>query len=214
MYTIISVGLSLGLGVSGPCAASCAPILALYVAAAEHSTVVRGIYTSLLFSFGRLISYLTLGLLFSFTIKSILNPIITAVATLIVGCLVILHGLSALGIFKIRTAIDHQCKYVETNRSPVYLGLLTGLRPCVPLIAALTYSITLAEVTEVLLFMLSFWVGSSIFIFLIGPLSGGLAGVARRISIQRVRTISGVALIVVGLVLIAQAAGLTIYHLS
>lgn len=215
MYTIISVGLPLGLGLSVSCAAFCTPILVPYIATTEHPTIRRGLYSSVLFSLGRLISYLALGLLFGFVLISVeINPAVTAIATLALGCLVILHGLSAFGIFRMTTAIGLSvCKYVRANRSPVYLGIFTGLRPCVPLIAALTYSMTLSRVTEVLLFMISFWLGSSILIFLVGPISGGLAGAAaRKVSIQRVRRISGVALVIVGLVFIAQGAGLIIYH--
>jgi sulfite exporter TauE/SafE len=75
--------------------------------------------------------------------------------------------------------------------------------------------VTLSGIAEVLLFMLSFWLASSVLIFLIGPISGGLAAaVGKKISIQRVRRISGVALVVVGLFLIVQVAGQINYHFS
>jgi len=215
MLTLISLGLSLGLSLSGSCAALCTPVLVSYIAAAEHPTIFRGLYSSILFSLGRLISCTTLGLLFGSVISSVeISPTITTASTLILGCLVILHGLSALGIFKMRTFIGPSiCKYVGTNRSPIYLGMLTGLRPCVPLIAVLTYSITLSGFTEVLLFMLSFWLGSSLLFLLIGPISGGLAGAAsKKLTAERVRRISGIAMVVVGLFFVAQAAGLIIYQ--
>ena len=217
MLAVIYLGLTLGLGLSTSCAALCTPILVPYIASAERPTIRGGLYSSILFSFGRLISYLTLGLLFGLLITSAeIDPIITSIITLALGCLLIVHGLSTLGVFRIRTTIGSTfCKFIGTNRSPVYLGIFTGLRPCVPLIAALTYSVNLPGIAEVLLFMLSFWLGSSILIFLIGPISGGLSGaVARKISVERIRRIAGVALVVVGLFFIAQAAGLMIYHLG
>ena len=217
MFAISYLGLTLGFGLSTSCAALCMPILVPYIASAERPTIRGGLYSSILFSFGRLISYLTLGLLFGLLITSVeINPIITSIVTLALGCLLIVHGLSTLGVFRIGTTIGSTfCRYIGTNRSPVYLGILTGLRPCVPLMAALTYSITLSGIGEVTLFMLSFWLGSSVLIFLIGPISGALArGAAKRVPVERVRRISGVALVVVGLFFIAQAAGLIIYHFS
>jgi len=217
MFAVSYLGLTLGLGLSTSCAALCTPILVPYIASTERPNIRGGLYSSILFSLGRLFSYLTLGLLFGLLITSVeINPIITSIVTLALGCLLIVHGLSTLGVFRIGTTIGSTfCKFIGTNRSPVYLGIFTGLRPCVPLIAALTYSVTLSGIAEVLLFMLSFWFGSSLLIFLIGPVSGGLSGaVARKISVERIRRISGVALVVVGLFFIAQAAGLIIYHFS
>lgn len=216
MLTVIYLGLTLGFGLSASCAALCTPILIPYIASAEHPTIRGGLYSSILFSLGRLFSYLTLGLLFGLIVTSVeINPIFTAVTTLALGCLVVLHGLSALGVFRIRTAIGSTfCKYIGTSRSPVYLGIFTGLRPCVPLVAALTYSITLSGIGEAFLFMLSFWFGSSFLIFLIGPISGALArGAAKRVPVERIRRISSVALMVVGLLFIIQGIGLSMYSL-
>ena len=104
------------------------------------------------------------------------------------------------------------CKYTEGKRSLVYLGMLTGLRPCVPLIAALTYSITLTGIGETLTFMMSFWLASSLLIFVIGPLSGALIGAtSKKISVERIRRISSLALVVIGSVFAIQGIGLIIY---
>jgi sulfite exporter TauE/SafE len=192
------------------------PIIVPYIASAEHSTVIKGLYLSVLFSTGRLISYLVLGILLGFAISSVsISPIVAAITTIVLGCLVVFHGLSVLRIFRPNSVINlNICKYLKSHKSPVYLGVVTGLRPCIPLITAITFSINLSGIAEVILFMLSLWVGSSVFIFLIGPIIGGLARVASaKISAQRVKTISGVALVVVGLFLIVQSLGLTGYYI-
>ncbi len=217
MSSVIYLGLTLGFGLSTSCAALCTPILVPYIVSSEHPSLRRGFFSAVVFSSGRLISYLSLGLIFGLLVTSFeINPVITATTTLVLGCLLILQGFSSLGVFSVGRAIGSNfCQYIATRRSLVYMGILTGLRPCVPLLAALTYSVTLSGIAEVLLFMLAFWLASSLLIFLIGPISGSLAAVAgKRISVQRVRRISGVALVVVGLFFIAQAAGLIVYHFS
>jgi sulfite exporter TauE/SafE len=209
MYTYMSVGFSLGLSVSVACALVCLPILAPYVAA-EHPTIRKGLYSSVLFTAGRLISYLILGLLVGLLATSFdAETSLMGPGLLAVGSMAILHGLVALGAFNMRLPVARSlCKYASSKRSPFYLGMLGGLRLCFPLIAALAYAITLPGVTEILLFMLAFWAGSSVLIFLVGPISGGLAGViAKKISIQRVRRISGVALVFAGLLFITQGVG-------
>ena len=216
MFSVIYLGLTLGFGLSTSCAALCTPILVPYIVSTERYTIRVGLYSSILFSFGRLFSYLALGLLFGLITTSFkINPAIITFVTIALGFLLIIQGLSTLGLFRIRTVIGSTffCKHIGTSRSPFYLGIFTGLRPCVPLVSALTYSLTLSGIDEAFIFMLSFWFGSSILILAIGSISSALAGViAKKISAQRVRMIAGVALVVVGLFFIAQAAGLTIYH--
>ena len=213
---MIYLGLIIGLSFSTSCAAFCTPIIVPYIAHTEKPSIIGGLYSSILFSCGRLSSYLTLGLLFGLLVTSVeINPTITALATLTLGFLLIIHGLSVLGVFRTKAVKDsYLCKCFGTNRSPIYLGILTGIRPCMPLMAVLTYSINLSGIIEVIVFILSFWLGSSILIFIIGLITGGLASaVAKNISVERIRRISGVTLIIVGLFFIAQTLGVIIYQI-
>jgi sulfite exporter TauE/SafE len=175
---------------------------------------MRGLYSALVFSSGRLISYLILGLIFGLLITTVeINPVITATAIAVLGLLLILHGLTMLGLFRAKTALGSAfCRYAEGQRSLVYLGMLTGLRPCVPLIAALTYSITLSGIGETITFMMSFWLASSVLIFLIGPISGAVLGAtSKKISLDRIRRISSVAMVAIGIVFMVQGISLFIY---
>lgn len=214
MDSVIYLGLTLGIGLSTSCAVLCTPILVPYIASSAQPSIMRGLYSAIVFSSGRLISYLALGLIFGLMITTVeINPAITATATLVLGLLLVFHGLSVLGLFKVKSVIGSIfCKYTEGRRSLVYLGMLTGLRPCVPLIAALTYSITLTGIGETMTFMVSFWLASSVLIFLIGPISGAILGAtSKKISVERIRRVSSLALVAIGLFFTIQGIGLIIY---
>lgn len=217
MLAIMYLGLTFGVGTSASCAAICTPILVPYIASSEHPTIVKGLSTAVLFSIGRLLSYLALGLVFGLLITSVeIDPVVTASITMLLGFLLVLHGLSTFGLFTMKNPLGSMlCRYISNKRSPVYLGIFTGLRPCIPLIAALTYTLTLASTTHVLLFMVSFWFGSSLLVLLIGPLSGALAGLAaKKITADRIRRIAGIAMFMVGIFFIIQSLGLNIYQIS
>jgi len=214
MDSVIYLGLTLGIGLSTSCAVLCTPILVPYIASSAQPSIIRGFYAALIFSSGRLISYLALGLIFGLLITAVeINPAVTATATLVLGLMLVFHGLSVLGLFKTKSFLGSIfCRYNEGKRSLVYLGMLTGLRPCVPLIAALTYSITLTGIGETITFMMSFWLASSLLIFVIGPLSSVLVGAtSKKISVERIRRISSLAMVVIGLVFTVQGIGLIIY---
>jgi hypothetical protein len=60
--------------------------------------------------------------------------------------------------------------------------------------------------------MFSFWLASSVLIFLIGPVSGAILGAtSRKISVDRIRRISSLALVAIGLVFAMQGIALIIY---
>jgi sulfite exporter TauE/SafE len=167
------------------------------------------------FSFGRLISYLALGLILGLLITTVvISPAVTATATLVLGLLLVFHGLSVLGLFKTKPFLGSIfCKYTGGKGSLLFLGMWTGLRPCPPLIAALTYTITLAGIGETITFMTSFWLASSLLIFAIGPLSAALIGITgKKISVERIRRISSLAMVVIGMVFTIQGISLIFFQ--
>lgn len=84
-------------------------------------------------------------------------------------------------------------------RSSVLAGIL-GCTESVPLLLAIAFSVTLGGILESVVFMLSFGVGSSIYMLTLGAVSGAFFGVGlRHGKIDRVRRITGWACIVVGL---------------
>ena len=83
--------------------------------------------------------------------------------------------------------------------------MMLGLRPCIPLIAALTYSATLSTIFDSIVFMGSFWIGSTVYVPILGILAGTLTHFAiLRSNVDRIRRISGIALIVVGIIFVNQ----------
>jgi sulfite exporter TauE/SafE len=214
MDSTIYLGLTLGIGLSTSCAVLCTPILLPYIVSSSQPSVIKGFSSALVFSSGRLISYLALGLIFGLLVTTVeINPVVSATATIILGLMLVFHGLSVLGLFKTKPLLGTMfCKYAESKSSLVYVGMLTGLRPCVPLIAALTYSITLSGTGETIVFMMAFWLASSLLIFVIGPLSGALARAgSKKISVERISRISSLALVCIGIVFTIQGIGLMLY---
>lgn len=193
------------------CAALCLPILTPQIAA-RYPSSKKGLYASILFSIGRFASYLTLGILAGFFGGMILlnTQSLTAPIVLILGCLLVFQGFAASVRSDTKIGLE-MCRYLGVDRSTLVLGFLAGLRPCLPLITAVIYSATLANVAESALFMTSFWLGSSIYTFAIGIITGTLTGMASlHINMERIKRISGIALIVVGIVFLIEGAALLI----
>jgi sulfite exporter TauE/SafE len=201
----------MGFGASLGCLATCVPVLVPYTATAEKPSIRSGLVSALLFSIGRLIAYT--GLLSVFVAVKEIIPISTtgvAVATLVSGIILVLSGLAAFGIFNRPSILSRTlCQHMSSVRSPLYLGILAGIRPCGPLLAAMTFMLTLPNIAEMSIFVIFFWLVSSFLLLAIGAAGGGLALIlSRRIGVDRIRRIAGVAMVVIGLFLVAQAIGL------
>ncbi|MBS7622133.1 sulfite exporter TauE/SafE family protein [Candidatus Bathyarchaeota archaeon] len=205
MLVEVSAGVALGLGLGVSCVAQCAPILAPHIAA-EHPDARRGLVASLYFSGGRLLSYLVLGLVVGYFGSILFNPLVSALVAVTLGAILILYGFFISFGSHTRYAPPICCGFSKV-KSTFLLGLILGLRPCLPLIAALTYSATLSSILGSLVFMGSFWLGSTAYVPVMGLLAGVLTHFAvSHSNIERVRRISGIALVVVGFIFINQGA--------
>lgn len=88
-----------------------------------------------------------------------------------------------------------------------------GLTPCLPLSMAMTYSLTLQKIILSVVFFIFFWLGSSIYMIGLGGVTGAIGDfAATRIRIGRVRRISGIALALVGLILLLE--GFSLFRFS
>ena len=204
----------MGFGASIGCMATCMPMLVPYTAAAEKPSVTSGLFSASMFSIGRLIAYAGLLSVFIVLKETItISSTVVAVASLVSGIILIFSGLAAFGIFNQPTILGRfLCRNMSSTRSPLYLGILAGIKPCGPLLAAMAFMLTLPGTPEMSLFILFFWLASSILLLVVGAVGGGLASVmGRRIGIERIRRIAGMAMVVIGLFLIGQAIGLFIY---
>ncbi len=214
MSVAISAGLVMGFGASLGCMATCMPMLIPYTATAANPSIRNGFVSAFTFSIGRLISYAALLLVF-LAVKEIINvsSTVVATATLISGIILLLSGLAAFGVFNQPSFPGRfLCRHMSGVRSPLYLGILAGIKPCGPLIAAIAFMLTLPGFAEMSIFILLFWLVSSFFLLVIGAAGGGLSFLlGRRLGIDRIRRIAGVTMVTIGLVFTAQSIGLFMY---
>lgn len=203
MLAAISAGFFLGIGAGVTCAFICGPIMGTHIAL-HHSSVRKGLLLSAAYCFGRLLSYGSLGVVLGFVGTQIppleARNIIYPFATLILGGWLTFYGV-AVGTGR-RPMMGSLTCHVGKKRSGIVLGFL-GCTLCIPLLLSLAYSVTLGGPLEGLLFMLSFGVGSSAHMMLLGGLSGAFVTFgAKRSSLDRVRRVAAYSSVVVGLVLL------------
>ena len=143
IITIISIAF---LGSFGHCVGMCGGIVIAY-----SSTKIKSHWTKqvqamahLLYSFGRISTYMILGALFGFVGGVVtFDNLTSGIFLLITGLLMVLVGFSLLGKIKFLTILEHTC-----SKSPLYqstfksllgsqslfsfylLGMLNGLLPC------------------------------------------------------------------------------------
>jgi len=133
MFSLFVSGILFG---SGPCLASCGPLLLSYIGATGKG-IFQGLRDYTLFSLARIAAYLVLGLLVFFCGRFILERSLGDYAKyvfLIGGSFIILVGTSACLGYKWHLAL---CKV--GGKSSFVLGLIIGFIPCAPLLALLTY---------------------------------------------------------------------------
>ena len=207
---VISAGLVMGFSASLVCFGWCVPVITPYTATAAQPGVMSGLISSFLFSVGRLLSYLGLLLVF-LALRALvpLSPVIESVAVLVSGMILVVSGLASVGILKWRSGLGRLlCQFTAGARSPLYLGMLTGLRPCGPLLAAMAFMLTLPGAFKAGMFMLFFWMASSVLVITLGVVSGGLSMLAgKKLGIDRLRRIAGMAMIFIGCFLLLTGIG-------
>lgn len=170
---IISLFLSGILFGSGPCIASCGPILISYVAGTGR-TLRQGLSSYFIFSFSRIFVYLVLGITVSSLGRFIIEKSIGAFSKYVFifgGGFIILVGiLTALG----KNAGEKHCLFLRNNfveqdkKSLIVLGLIIGLLPCLPLLAIFSYiGLVSHSWLESLFYSLSFGMGT-----ILSPLIG------------------------------------------
>ncbi len=139
---ILATGFTVGFG---PCLAFCAPIV-LPIIATTADNHRQGLTAALVFSLGRALSYIFLGLLAGWSIR-LLDPVLNEPGwklffSLASGSLLLLFGgLILLGKDTSLRYCRNFHKYFVDKRQPsmFILGILIGFTPCLPLLGILTY---------------------------------------------------------------------------
>ncbi|NCO00313.1 MAG: sulfite exporter TauE/SafE family protein [Epsilonproteobacteria bacterium] len=143
ILTIISIAF---LGSFGHCIGMCGGIVLAYstIKIEPASSKVSQSVAHLLYSFGRILTYSTLGAIFGYLGGvATFNNYSNGVLLIIVGVVMILAGLSLMGKIKFLTIIEHsfssssmyknafkQVLNSKSNLSFFILGMLNGLLPC------------------------------------------------------------------------------------
>jgi len=212
IITLFILGLSFG---TGPCVAACGPILISYIAG-TNKNIGRALKVYILFSLSRVFVYCLLGVAIFFLGKFALEQVFTEYSKYIFlagGAFIILVGV--LTVLGKRLELHKPLRFLQENilkrdsKSIIVFGLIIGILPCAPLLAALSYvGLVSKSWGEGLLYSFSFGLGTLIspLIFLV-ILAGLIPKIMRERNIfQRVfNSICGLIIILLGLQLFLRA---------
>lgn len=215
--------LLLGLATSVHCIAMCGSLVMTYTVKSESSGgLVRRLAPHLTYQAAKIVSYMTvavvLGALASavgsaFDISGLRNWIMVAA-----GAFMILLGLSMTGYFPWLRKLTPRppaflVRLISANRrraisdasdgrvswaTPLTFGLLTGLMPCAPLIAAQAGAMSLASPAKGAFLMLGFGLGTAPLMIALGLVSGWLSATFR----TRLQYVAAAAVVLFGLVIL------------
>ena len=154
---------------SGPCLASCGPVLISYIAATKKSAM-QGLHSWFIFSLSRFVTTVFLGLvagiaganLFNRLYSGVSGPIIWFATGAFISCLGILIIFGIHTKFKTCSALNKSL--IQHNiRSLAILGMLIGVLPCAPLIGILSYiTMTSTHYMQGILMAAAFGLGTAI----------------------------------------------------
>lgn len=143
LISLFLTGLLFG---SGPCIASCGPLIISYVAGTGKN-ITKGLLTYIVFSLSRITAYFILALLIfflgRFTVERFAADYSKSIFTLggifiiFVGALMVLGKHLAFGFLNFKK-IQNFILWKDV-KSIILLGLIIGFLPCAPLIAVLSY---------------------------------------------------------------------------
>ena len=180
LYYLFVSGLVLG---SGPCLAFCGPFLIIYTAA-HKANLRQSVFSYLIFSGGRLVSYVIWGLvcvLAAAFFQSAALAKYNHVIYLTLGGFIILLGFATL--LGKNSLFQKVCEAIHRGnvRNVGVAGFLAGLSPCLPLIGILNYvAIISKSPLEAIFFLLVFGFGTvvsplAVLVVLSGKISEALS---------------------------------------
>ena len=199
----------LGLFTGFHCIAMCGGFVVSY------STVSKGKYKPhILYGSGKLLSYTIIGAFFGF-IGSIFTftPLIRGIAAILAGLFLVIFGIGMLDIFqslkKIRFKQPSFFKF--KSKHPMVIGLLNGLMiACGPLQAMYIYAAGTSSIKEGALALLFFGLGTLPIMLLFGVFTSLLSSSFTK----KILKISGVIVIVLGIIMLNRGLSLAGYNFS
>jgi cytochrome c biogenesis protein CcdA len=185
----------------------CTPVLVPHIVA-DHRGGKRGLFTSIVFSLGRLIAYLAYALALGVAGEALSEGIRSSTSPVLIGmgALLIIYGVSiSYGHYIWPNVTSRICAHFRSRNSTFVLGVLMGLTPCLPLTMAMAYSLTLPDLLATVAFFIFFWLGSSTYTVALGAASGAIGQLAvARMQIERIRRTSGIALFAAGVLFFSE----------
>lgn len=198
---------------SGPCMASCGPILVSY-AAGTGKNVIKSLKVYILFSSARIFTYVVLGILVFLFGRLALEGLLGSYYKYIL----ILGGafIMSLGLLMLlgKRLNFKPLQFLERNflqrdkKSILAMGLIIGLLPCAPLLAILSYIGLISKTwADSLFYALVFGVGTFISpLILLTLLSGVISRLLKdKKYCQVINFISGIVIVFLGMQLIIRA---------
>ncbi|HHW24993.1 MAG TPA: heavy metal transporter [Clostridiales bacterium] len=150
----------------------------------ERRDAGAAILPSLLYNFGRILSYTVIGGIVGAIGSAIsLSGTVKGIVQLVAGVFMILMGLNMLGVFpwlrkltpRLPGVLAGKIGKAGAKKSPFIVGLLNGFMPCGPLQAMQLYALSTGSMVKGALSMLAFGLGTA-------PLMLGLGAFASLIS--------------------------------
>ena len=206
---------------SGPCLASCGPLLISY-SAAKSKGIAGSVRTYLLFSSGRIFIYTSLGFLIYFLGKFAAEKILAEISRYVFvlgGIFIVFMGALLALEKKVEYGLLKQAKVrllEHDKKSVIFLGLIVGLLPCAPLLVVLFYAGLISKnCLYVLLNCFSFGLGTILSpLLLLVVIAGIIPKYLKKVkeSYCRIFTVfCGLILIILGIHLIISAWSIN-YH--
>jgi sulfite exporter TauE/SafE len=207
-WGVVGPAFVFGLTASLSCLGLCIPILVPYIMERDK-TSKEGLFTSILFSIGRLIIYFSIGAVV-FIIGSALTDrspsVWLNISVGILGCAVILYGIWI--VYKLPKPKWCPSKLAKNFRPifSVILGLLIGSFFCPLLWITLIRAALTRDSVTMFFSVVAFWLGSSGAILVAGTLSGEVGGRwGKKMGAERLRDLCGMVLMMVGILYLINA---------
>ena len=164
MIRIFFEGLLLGLSTGAYCMGTCLVFFMPYLLAEGRHGVRDNLNTVLFFMLGRFISYICFAVLVSFLgvkYRDIFTNRVFYFGLIIVSVLMLVYALTrSFGELKFcRRLLGH----FSSARMPFVLGMLSGLHPCMPFLAAAARVLTLGSILLGVVLFLAFFLGTSVY---------------------------------------------------
>lgn len=210
----------LGLLTSFHCVAMCGGILLSQTTVKENESDAGTINSkkawfkpSLLYNAGRVVAYTFVGgVVGGIGMVISLTGVWKGLIPLIGGLFMVIMGINLLGIFPFLRRLNIRMPYFaakkiksKSGRSPLYIGLLTGLMPCGPLQIVQLYALSTGSVLQGAVSMLVFSLGTVPLLFTFGALNT----IMNKKFAHRMVKVSAIFVIVLGIIMMGRGLALS-----